>query len=225
MITDEMLRRAASKSSEIYVNYYESTYNPELQHDFSLEFEKRIEKLKRKVRHPYFYIPLKRVASVILALTISISVWLAVDAKARETFFGWIKEVYETYFVYRYTDNKKSDVLSTKYQLIGIPEGYTELFVDENEDYYMAIYVDASGAMLTFKYTHNSDETDWFVDASTINKKQVDVNGCTADLMISEESSNSNIIFWTTPNNTAFYISAFLSESELIRIAESVQEK
>lgn len=225
MITDEMLCRAASKSNEIYVNYFESTYNPELRHDFSLEFEKKIEKLKRKVRHPYFYSPLKRVASVILAIAISISIWFAVDVKAREAFLGWIKEVYETYFVYRYTDNKISDVSPAKYQLMGILEGYTELFVDENEDYYMAIYVDDSGAMLTFKYTHNPDETDWFVDASTIHKKQVYVNGCTADLLISEESSNSSIIFWTTPDNTAFYISAFLSGSELIRIAESVQEK
>ncbi len=225
MITDEMLRRAASKSNEIYVNYFESTYNPELQHEFSLEFEKRIEKLKRKVRHPYFYSPLKRVASVILALAISISVWLAVDAKAREAFFGWIKEVYETYFVYRYTDNKKSDVSPAKYQLMGIPDGYTEVFVDDNENYYIAIYVDDSGEMLTFKYTNNPNETEWYVNASQMQKKQVYVNGYFADLLISTDPSVSNIILWTTSKNTAFYISAFLSENELIRLAKSVKEK
>ena len=43
-MTDEMLRIAAAKSNEIYVNRFESTYYPQQQHEFSAQFKKKIEK-------------------------------------------------------------------------------------------------------------------------------------------------------------------------------------
>lgn len=55
MITEEMLCAAAARSCEIYVSYLERGYTPENQHEFSLQFEKKIKKLKRKADHPVFY--------------------------------------------------------------------------------------------------------------------------------------------------------------------------
>ena len=46
MITEEMLCAAAARSCEIYVSYLERGYTPENQHEFSLQFEKKIKKLK-----------------------------------------------------------------------------------------------------------------------------------------------------------------------------------
>ena len=46
MITDEMLRKAAARSCEIYVAHLEKGYDPQNQHEFSPEFEKRIQDLK-----------------------------------------------------------------------------------------------------------------------------------------------------------------------------------
>ena len=46
MITDEMLRKAATRSCEIYVARLEKGYDPQNQHEFSPEFEKRIQDLK-----------------------------------------------------------------------------------------------------------------------------------------------------------------------------------
>ena len=45
MITDEMLRKAAARSCEIYVAHLEKGYNPQNQHEFSPEFEKRMQDL------------------------------------------------------------------------------------------------------------------------------------------------------------------------------------
>ena len=45
MITEEMLRKAAARSCEIYVAHLEEGYDPQNQHEFSLEFEKRIQDL------------------------------------------------------------------------------------------------------------------------------------------------------------------------------------
>ena len=68
MITEEMLCAAAARSCEIYVSYLERGYTPENQHEFSLQFEKKIKKLKRKADHPVFYHATKRIASIVLAL-------------------------------------------------------------------------------------------------------------------------------------------------------------
>ena len=46
MITGEMLRAAAARSCEIYVAHLEKDYDPQNQHEFSPEFEKRIQDLK-----------------------------------------------------------------------------------------------------------------------------------------------------------------------------------
>ena len=97
-----MLRSAAEKSCEIYVNRLEAGYDPKTQHKFSPEFEKKIKKLERKANHPIVYRSLQRIASIILVCLIACSAWLTVDAEARAAFFGWVKEIYETYFVYRF---------------------------------------------------------------------------------------------------------------------------
>ena len=46
MITEEMLRKAAARSCEIHVAHLEKDYDPQNQHEFSPEFEKRIQDLK-----------------------------------------------------------------------------------------------------------------------------------------------------------------------------------
>lgn len=90
MITEEMLCAAAARSCEIYVSYLERGYTPENQHEFSLQFEKKIKKLKRKADHPVFYHATKRIASIVLAILITGGVWIAVDAEARAAFVGWV---------------------------------------------------------------------------------------------------------------------------------------
>ena len=115
MITEEMLCAAAARSCEIYVSYLERGYNPENQHEFSLQFKKKIKKLKRKADHPVFYHAARRIASIVLAILIAGGVWITVDAEARAAFVGWVKEIYGTYFVYHFEGS--SDVNKVIYAL------------------------------------------------------------------------------------------------------------
>ena len=101
MITDEMLRAAAARSCEIYVAHLEKGFDPEKKHEFSPEFLRKIERLKRRAKHPVFYKTTRRVASIALAILITGGAWITVDAEARAAFVGWVKEVYEEFFVYR----------------------------------------------------------------------------------------------------------------------------
>lgn len=223
MITDEMLRVAAARSSEAFVRYIEQDYDSEHPHKFSPAFEKKIKKLKCKADHSVLYRTLQRVASIVLAILIGGGVWLTVDIEARAAFVGWIKEIYETYFVYRFEDDTNSNIGPIEYRPTWLPDGYSEFFVDDTEDTVFVVYANDAGQMMNFSYICNPDETKWLVDRNNAIVKQTYVNENTAELFVSIDSNNASAIVWTTTDNTAFYLSAFLSDAELLQIAGSVQ--
>ena len=224
MITDEMLCMAAARSSEIYVDQLQLNYDAKHRHAFSLRFEKRIKKLKRRADHPVRHRVWQRVAAILLVILISLSTWLAVDTEARETVAGWIKEVYEVFFVYRFSGGPNPDISPKDYQLTWIPEGYSEFSTYEISGTIFIVYANETGEMLKFRYAHNPEQIDWFLDVPNTEKTNVMIKGCQADLFISNNSDTSNGVFWITFDDTAFFVSAFLPETDLVKIAESVQE-
>ena len=223
MIPDSMLRGAAEKSCEIYVSRLEAGYDPKAQHKFSPEFEKKIKKLKRKANHPIVYRSLQRIASIILVCLIACSAWLTVDAEARSAFFGWVKEIYETYFVYRFEGNADYSESSVAYRPTWLPDGYTEFHTSETESITAVLYQNEEGLILTFQYTHNQNKTDWFIDAEHAVIKETTVNGCPAEVILTDNINTASVITWADEQDSAFYVSGFLSESDLIKIAENVQ--
>lgn len=221
MITDAQLRKAAEKSSDLYLRYIERDYNSTPSHEFSASFEKKIRKLRKRADHPYFYKTLHKAAAVILAILISGSAWLAVDTEARAAFFGWVREIYETYFVYRFASNSdETSIIS--YRSTWLPDGYTELYYDNTDNTTFVAYLNDAGQMISFSYSSATDETSWFIDRNSTIVTRVEVDGMAADLFESTDSNNANAIIWSNADNTAFYISGFVSSGYLIRIAESV---
>lgn len=225
MITDEMLREAAEKSSEVYVRYLEQDYNPECQHDFSKNFERRMKKICRKANHPFLYRSLHRIASILLAMALGGIVWLSVDIEARASLFGWFKEIYETYIVYRFEGNHVENTAPEEYRPTWMPDGYEEFYTSNAIDDYTVVYANDIGQALTFSYSRDTTGSVWYVANTMISTKQVYVNGMVADILLADSPDISNTIVWTDSQNTAFYISGFLDEADLIRMAESVQKK
>lgn len=219
MITDEMLRKAAEKSSAVYVRYLEQDFDPAHQHDFSPQFEKKMSKIRWKVNHRF----LQRVASFFLAMLIGGAVWLSVDVEARAIFFGWIKEFYETYIVYRFESDLHTDAVQNEYRPTWLPDGYKEVDTDVSGDTVTVFYLNDDGQGLIFCYSNNYEGTNWFIDPSSTIAKESYVNQAPADIYIDENYKTANSIVWILPNDTAFYVSAFLSENDLIKVAESVR--
>lgn len=224
MITEEMLRAAAAQASEVFVAYLEKGYDPEKQYIFPPEFEKKINRLKRRAKHPIFYKAMHRVASIVIAILIIGGTWIAVDSEARATFVGWVKEIYETYFVYRFDDTPSTSTGTASYRPTWLPEGYTEFYIDETEGTVAVVYADAEGRMLKLCYAYNPNETDWFIKTEQVEIVPASVNTNHAELLISKNPETANAIMWTTEDNTAFYLSAFLNDADLIKVAENIQE-
>ena len=222
MITEEMLREAAEKASEALAAYYERDYNPDKPLEIPSEFEKKIERLKRRAKHPVFYKTMHRVASIVLVILISGSAWITVDAEARAAVVGWVKEIYETYFVFRHDGITDTNTEPTDYRPTWIPDGYSEFRVNASATRTVVIYDNEAGEMIRFSFIQDPDETDWFIDVSQAGIKNATVNGNKADLLIAQNSEEANAIAWIS-DDTAFYVTGFVDESDLVRIAESVK--
>lgn len=222
MITDEMLYRAAARSSAAFTEQREADYDPAGQHEFSGKFERKIQRLKRKADHPVLYRTMQRVASILLAILITGSAWITVDAEARAAVVGWVKEIYETYFVFRHDKITNTATESADYRPTWLPDGYSEFRVNASETRTVVIYANDAGETIRFNYIHNPDEADWFIDVSQASIKNATVNGSKADLLIAQNPEEANAIAWVSAD-TAFYVIGFVDENELVKIAESVQ--
>lgn len=223
MISEEMLQISAARSCEIYAAQLEAGYDSEDAHQFSDEFEKKIKKLKHKADHPVFYSVMRYVASVALVILIAGSAWLTVDVEAREALFGWVKGIYKTYFVYRYRDYSEEHTSTTDYRPTWLPSSYSEFSSYETNSTITVVFTDADGSGLVMHYIHNPRSADWLVDIEHSEIKSTTVSGKPAELLIATDSDTANAIMWIAEDNTAFYLSGFLSEEELKRIAESIR--
>lgn len=222
MIPEELLRRAAARSCAEYVEELTADFDPEYQHEFSPEFERKIKKLIRKTKHPVFYRTMQRVASFVLAVVLAGAAWLTVDVEARAAFIGWVKEVYETYFVYSY-EGPDMDAEPAQYQLTWVPEGYQEVFSDLADGEGTALYSNEEGQYLQFAYVSDPNNSNLFIVTEGATCYEVSVNGYSADYWVSADPEVSNCVTWEDHSKRVFYVSGFLDKEELIKVAESVE--
>lgn len=223
MISESMLREAALQSGDAYVQFFESTCDAEEPHVFSAQFEQKIEKLHRKANLSALRTFVRYTAAILLVMLISGSAWLMLDVKARAQFVGWIKGFYNSYFVYKYETAEPPSEPTVQYELPSIPDGYTLFYEKEDNGMVAKVYKDSKGRFLKFKYAHNADEQFWLFVMTYSEVTQAKVNGIDADLLLSHDENTANSILWVLPDNTAFFLSAFLTKEDLIRLAESVE--
>ena len=82
------------------------------EHAFSPAFERRMKKLLRRDRHPVLYRALRAAACLLLALLLSGCTVLAVSPEAREVFVGWVREIHDTYFLYKFFGAEEREPVS-----------------------------------------------------------------------------------------------------------------
>lgn len=222
MIDEALLRSAAAKSIAKHVAAVEANLVPMERHVFSEQFERKIRKLTKRANHPVLYHAVKRVASVLLAIILTGSVLLAIDVEVRAAFVGWVKEVYGTFFVYRFV-GEEAEAEPVRYRLGYVPDGYIEFYIDISSESNVFIYTNDEGKLLKFNYVSAPDETDWVLISTSLRKKHTEVNGIPAELLISDDPAVAGGILWMTADNTGFYISGYFSEDEMVKIAENVE--
>ena len=203
---------------------------PEEPHPFSPAFERKMKKLLRRGRHPVLYRALRGAACFLLVLLLSGCAVLAVSPVAREVFAGWVREIHDTYFLYKFWGNEERESVSKEdvlYQPTYVPSGYRIEYRSVLSDNTVTICYtnDQTGYLVVFTYF--SDESSPVLQITGENEiiyQKVQVNGIPADLYLDSEEGEANVIVWVDEKNgAAFRIGGVLDGEELTRMAESVE--
>lgn len=224
MISDERLREAARKAEE---SFLASLPEPEdCEATFSPEFERKMKKLIRRTDHPIRHRIMKAVACFLLVVLVGGCSVLALSAEARAAFVGWVKEVYETQFIYRFFQTSEETSDNIVYRPTWVPPDYQITSESVSDGPSTIEYRNNSDNFVAFTYFRNASSPVFQIEQDGIGiYKQVSVNGIAAELYLDKDEGNTNILIWKDEGSgTVFRILAPFNEDELIRMAESVEK-
>lgn len=222
MFTDEQLRVAATIAGDIYADSLPDDCN----HTFSKQFQRKMNQLIWHTNHPYTYRSLQCAACLFLALILAGSLILTFNFEARAAAWGWFIEQYESFYehyFYKGTSDIPSNTSADRPKWI--PDGYVEDAIIDMDGSYTVIYTNDAGQMLRFYYSAGAENADLFVETDGMTKKIIYINGNTAEIYLSGVEDVANNVMWVDAENEILYhISGFLSEYELVKIAENIIE-
>ncbi len=217
MIFEERLRLAAMEADAIRMN---SLSDNQVNWEFSPRFQRKMKRLIKKVDRPVQF-TLHRVASIILTVLLSATVWLCIDTNARTAFFAWVRETWEIGYHYFSVGESPSEGKGGTYRLGWLPEGYTEQTAHAHSSATIIVYADSTGRQIKLLYSIGAESTDLYVQSENSKMTSVSIGNITADLYIGNTPSISNTLVWSN-DQTLFVLDAFLPPANLIKMAESI---
>ena len=168
---------------------------------------------------------LTRVACLFLVLLLGGTAVLTFSVEARAAFFGWVRQQYEAFYEY-FFEGDADETVSVGYELAYTPEGFAFMTSFEIEGGETYLYSNGQGAIAQFSYSSNPSYLKMYVKAADYKHHAVTINGLPGDLYIASDNSEANELLWTdNASGTIFHISAPVGETELIAMADGVQEK
>lgn len=222
MISDERLCKAAQQAEKAFLA---SLPEPkDCKATFSPAFERKMKKLVKRTDHPIMYWIQKSVACLILILLLGGGSVLALSAEARAAFVGWVREIYESWFVYQYLGDEKKPSEDVVYLPAWMPNGYELVTVPESGTHSTAIYENSDGNIIVFNCSMNSESINLQIEHKNTQLLHVYVGDTSADLYIDSTSGNTNYLIWENENRQMiFWIISTLDGETMIEIAESVK--
>lgn len=221
MISDEWLREAARKAEE---SLLASLPEPEeCEATFSPEFERKMEKLIHRAKHPIRHRIMKAVACFLLVILVGGGSVLTFSVEARAAFVGWVREVYDTWFAYKYNGDFEKESTDLVFRPTWLPDGYTEAFAPEVYGQVNIIYEDDNGNKLLFAYSNEFPSLTGLLPENSSSPLEVTVGDCPADLYLEKDGEKKSLLVWAnSTNDCLFWIFANLPQDDIIKIAESI---
>lgn len=219
MVTDKMLQQAAGEVELAMLNALSAQEAEPRQ--FSRQFEQKMQKLTSRVKHPIRYNVLRSAAAIILIILTLFGTLMAFSPEVRASVTEYVKEVFGVYVQYTAIgtpENTKYD-----YHLPAVPDGYRELHIIESQDGKVYLYINDTGDMIKFGYEYGAVANTTFIQIESYTQFEGSVNGAAADIYITSNESESNVIVWRDPETgTLLYLDAKMDKESLIALAESV---
>jgi len=163
-------------------------------------------------------------AVILLFVSLSFGMVMLFSAPARATVERWIVEWWQTHIVYRYYG--ESEGALPRYELTGLPEGFTELERMEESTFTDVVYGNAAGELIFFSYAVMTQGGATVFVPNGDSVSEVMVNKDYGMLLIPQTPGNMNTLTWTNEkDNVQFTIAAEMDGSDMIGLAESLQQK
>ena len=199
--------------------------NDQTEHTFSRSFERRMKPVIRRADHPVRYYTARVLTMFLLIVFLGGGGLLTFSAEARASFVTWVREIQEEWFSYHYEASELPTPTDTMYLPTFIPEGWHEIVAPELGDFVHVIYHSDEGKrLINYSYLIGRQKRvlNFQLEGMSVTKAQV--NGMQAELYVSR-SGGPNTLTWTDDiHGIVFWLSGELTDHELLRIAESVDD-
>lgn len=223
MISEELLRQAVKAASDVLAADFPEAYE-EPAHEFSPEYRRAIDGLIYKLGRKPFYSTVKKVASVVLVISLLSSIWFGIGVEGRAVVFGWFKEKYETFFHYFFEGESSGPVTDAEYELGWMPEGYEILHQFEANGWKTFLYINKDNNYLKLSYSKNQGQADPYLLDEDCVTEIVNVNGLQGEVHLYKHDNVGNDIVWEDDENVLFVITAHESKSNLVKMAENIKK-
>ena len=219
MITDETLQVAAEEVAMAMLNNI-----PKETHSFSARFEKKMQQLLRRAKHPVFYQVMRYAAVIVLAVTVLFGAVFAVSPTVRAAVIGWVQSVFHEFYKYTSEETTPPDV-EYEYYLPESFDDYSLLTTLDDQNGKTYVYTNKQGQIMQFSYSHASNGENLYVNAEDYEVFADLVGNNPADFYISKTDERENVIIWQdNSQNVLFTISGFVNHEELLEIAKRVEK-
>lgn len=222
-ITDSQLIQATAMVRNSMLMVFDQAEIPD--HNFSSEFELKIQALRRQERHRTISKVIRHCVAAILAIVLGTGILLTVNVEARATVIAWIKEVFEDRIEYWFTGSQQKEF--PEYELTWVPDGmectYNEATAHSRSVVYMSPNDDQQG--FTFSYTrmHEGSGTIMMLNGTEHNVISVDINGLIGELYLSRNPEITHCLIWFDEDQQiTFNITSYMGSDVILHIAESV---
>ena len=159
MITDETLQVAAEEVAMAMLNNI-----PEETYSFSARFEKKMQQLLRRAKHPVFYQVMRYAAVIVLAVTVLFGAVFAVSPTVRAAVIGWVQSVFHEFYKYSSEETTPPDV-EYEYYLPESFDDYSLLTTLDDQNGKTYVYTNKQGQIMQFSYSHASNGENLYVNA------------------------------------------------------------
>ena len=219
MVTDKMLQQAAGEVELAMLNALSAQEVEPRQ--FSRQFERKMKKLTSRVKHPIRYNVLRSAAAIILIIFTLFGALMAFSSEVRASVIEYVKEALGGFV--QYTAIEVPESAEYDYHFAAVPEGYREFQTVDLKDGKSYLYVNDIGKILNFTYAYGAVANTTFIHFESYTQFEGSVNGAAADIYVTPDESESNVIVWKDPETgTLLYIDAKMDKDSLIALAESV---
>ena len=224
MISNEFIRQATEEYQEESMSAI-PTEN-EIDHVFSDRFEKNMESVIKKNKHPQLKRVLRMAASFVLVILMAGGSVMALSPTARAAVIGWLFGQDGTTFSYTSMGGESESDVYYKYDLAEIPEGYFlwQEIVDESQSI-MLYAEEETGHLLKVTGSPNDGTGAMFLLTTTDEKSTVQIGDVTADFYLSESEDVSSGLAWVDPDSDYLIcLDGFFSQEELIKLAQNLEK-